>query len=110
MTWRVCIELTTSTKRKFPVHRLESLRPVSDIPLDGIVPKAEPDRAETHAGEHEAIVDPELFKAVQAKLNGAAVDRQMRLKASPALLAGRQSKRANSRVRPTVLHRETETG
>jgi site-specific DNA recombinase len=38
---------------------------------------------------------------VQAKLNGAAVDRQMRLKASPALLAGRIFDDRGNRMTPT---------
>ena len=58
-------------------------------------------RGETHRGEHEAIIEPELFEAVQAKLNGAAVDRQLRLKVSPALIAGRIFDDRGNRMTPT---------
>jgi site-specific DNA recombinase len=58
-------------------------------------------RGDTHRGEHEPIVEPELFETVQAKLNGAAVDRQLRLKASPALLAGRIFDDRGNRMTPT---------
>jgi site-specific DNA recombinase len=58
-------------------------------------------RGETHRGEHEPIVEVQLFEAVQAKLNGAAVDRQLRLKSSPALLAGRIFDDRGSRMTPT---------
>jgi site-specific DNA recombinase len=58
-------------------------------------------RGETHRGEHDAIIEPELFEAVQTKLNGAAVDRQLRLKASPALLAGRIFDDRGNRMTPT---------
>jgi hypothetical protein len=39
-----------------------------------------------HAGEQERIVDPALFEAVQAKL--AASKRRLRIRSSPATLAG----------------------
>jgi len=58
-------------------------------------------RGETHTGEHEHILDRELFEAVQAKLNGNAVERQLRLKASPALLAGRIFDDRGNRMIPT---------
>jgi site-specific DNA recombinase len=62
-------------------------------------------RGETHRGEHEPIVEPELFEAVQVKLNGAAVDRQLRLKASPALLAGRIFDDRGNRMTPTYTNK-----
>jgi site-specific DNA recombinase len=58
-------------------------------------------RGETYRGEHEPIVESALFEAVQAKLNGAAVDRQVRLKASPALLLGRIFDDRGDRMTPT---------
>jgi len=39
-------------------------------------------RGEVHGGEHEPIVERELFEAVQAKLAGNAVARTARLKDS----------------------------
>jgi Recombinase len=46
-------------------------------------------RGETHFGEHEPILDRDLFAAVQAKLAASAGARQLRLKGSPAILTGR---------------------
>ncbi len=46
-------------------------------------------RGEVHPGEHEPIVGRGLFEAVQAQLAANAVARRVRLKGSPALLAGR---------------------
>jgi hypothetical protein len=37
-------------------------------------------------GEHEPILDRDLFEAVRAKLAANAVARQIRLKGSPAIL------------------------
>src|SRR5450755_4162398 len=45
-------------------------------------------RGEVNRGEHEPILDRELFEAVQAKLAANAVTRQVRLKGSPAILTG----------------------
>ena len=42
-------------------------------------------RGEVHRGEHEPILDCDLFKAVQAKLAANTVERQVRLKGSPAI-------------------------
>lgn len=58
-------------------------------------------RGEVCRGEHEAILDRKLFDAVQAKLAHNAVDRQLRLKASPALLAGRIFDDRGNRMTPT---------
>jgi site-specific DNA recombinase len=58
-------------------------------------------RGGIHAGEHEPILDRKLFEAVQEKLNGDAVERQLRLKASPALLAGRIFDDRGNRMTPT---------
>ncbi len=46
-------------------------------------------RGEVYHGEHEPIVDRALFDAVQAKLAANAVERRIRAKGSPAILAGR---------------------
>jgi site-specific DNA recombinase len=58
-------------------------------------------RGEAHRGEHEPIIEPDLFEAVQVKLKGAAVDRRLRLKASPALLAGHIFDDRGNRMTPT---------
>ena len=46
-------------------------------------------RGEVHHGEHEPILTRDLFEAVQAKRVANAVARQVRLRGSAALLAGR---------------------
>lgn len=46
-------------------------------------------RGEAHAGEHEPIVDRSVFEEVQAKLASNNVERQLKLKGSLSLLAGR---------------------
>jgi DNA invertase Pin-like site-specific DNA recombinase len=46
-------------------------------------------RGKVHSGEHEPIVDQPLFEAVQTKLASGATARQLRLKGSHAILAGR---------------------
>jgi site-specific DNA recombinase len=46
-------------------------------------------RGEVHRGEHEPILEPALFEAVQVKLTAQAVARRSRLRGSPALLTGR---------------------
>src|SRR5262249_14211716 len=58
-------------------------------------------RGGTHIGEHEPILDRALFEAVQAKLSGNAVERQLRLKASPSLLADRIFDDRGNRMTPT---------
>src|SRR5215216_2195026 len=58
-------------------------------------------RGETHYGEHEAIVDRDLFEAVQAKLAASAVARRVRLKGSPAILTGRIFDDRVNRMSPT---------
>jgi hypothetical protein len=58
-------------------------------------------RDETHFGEHEPILDRDLFAAVQAKLAASAVLRQLRLKGSPAILAGRIFDDRGNRMSPT---------
>ena len=46
-------------------------------------------RGEVHRGEHEPILEPALFEAVQGKLAAQVVARRSRLRGSPALLTGR---------------------
>jgi site-specific DNA recombinase len=58
-------------------------------------------RGAAHAGEHEPILDRSLFDAVQAKLAATGNARQLRLKASPSLLAGRIFDDRGNRMTPT---------
>jgi site-specific DNA recombinase len=58
-------------------------------------------RGEAHFGEHEPIVDRDLFAAVQAKLVDNAVARQLRLKGSTAILTGRIFDDRGNRMSPT---------
>jgi site-specific DNA recombinase len=58
-------------------------------------------RGEIHRGEHEPILDRDLFAAVQAKLVANAVARQVRLKGSPAILTGRIFDDCGNRMSPT---------
>src|SRR2546425_10385930 len=63
-------------------------------------------RGEVHRGEHEPIVDRELFDAVQAKLAANAVDRRCRLKGSPAILTGRLFDDRGNRMSPTHSNKQ----
>jgi site-specific DNA recombinase len=63
-------------------------------------------RGAIHTGEHEPILDRDLFEAVQAKLAGNAVERQLRLKASSALLAGRIFDDRGNRMTPTHTNKD----
>jgi hypothetical protein len=58
-------------------------------------------RGETHRGEHEPILDPTLFEAVQAKLAAQARVRRCRLRGSPAILGGRLFDDRGNRMSPT---------
>jgi hypothetical protein len=58
-------------------------------------------RGEVHGGEHEPILDRDLFEAVQAKLAAGAVERQVRLQGSPSLLTGRIFDDRGNRMSPT---------
>jgi site-specific DNA recombinase len=58
-------------------------------------------RGEVHPGEHEPILDRALFEAVQEKLAAQAVDRQNRLRGSPAILIGRIFDEHGNRMSPT---------
>ncbi len=46
-------------------------------------------RGEVHPGEHEAIVDRDLFEAVQAKLREQTITRKLARRRSPHLLTGK---------------------
>jgi site-specific DNA recombinase len=58
-------------------------------------------RGEIHRGEHEPILDRELFEAVQVKLAASVVARQVRLRGSPAILTGRIFDDRDNRMSPT---------
>ena len=58
-------------------------------------------RGETHRGEHEPILDRDLFEAVQAKRAASTVARRVRLKGSPAILTGRIFDDRGNRMSPT---------
>ncbi|HEY1472453.1 MAG TPA: recombinase family protein [Pseudolabrys sp.] len=58
-------------------------------------------RSEVHRGEHEPILDRDLFEAVQTQLAANAVERQVRLKGSPAVLTGRIFDDRGNRMSPT---------
>ncbi|MEQ8747085.1 recombinase family protein [Pyruvatibacter sp.] len=58
-------------------------------------------RGEIFPGDHEPIVDREMFDAVQKKLADHAVERQHRLRASPALLTGRIFDADGNRMTPS---------
>jgi len=58
-------------------------------------------RGEVHRGEHEPILDRDLFVAVQAKLAASSVARQVRLKGSSTILTGRIFDDRGNRMSPT---------
>ena len=58
-------------------------------------------RGEVHRGEHEPILERDLFEAVQAKLAASTMARQLRLKGSPAILTGRIFDDRGNRMSPT---------
>jgi DNA invertase Pin-like site-specific DNA recombinase len=58
-------------------------------------------RGEVHRGEHEPILDRDLFEAVQTKLAANAVAREVRLKGSPAVLTGRIFDDRGNRMSPS---------
>jgi site-specific DNA recombinase len=59
-------------------------------------------RGAVHVGEHEPILDRALFEAVQAKLAASATARQLKLKASPSILAGRIFDERGNRMTPAI--------
>jgi site-specific DNA recombinase len=58
-------------------------------------------RGEVHRGEHEPILDRDLFEAVQARLAAQAVQRRWRLRGSPAVLSGRIFDERGNRMSPS---------
>jgi DNA invertase Pin-like site-specific DNA recombinase len=58
-------------------------------------------RGEIHRGEHEPILDRALFDAVQTKLASRAIDRELRLKGSSAILMGRIFDDRGNRMTPS---------
>jgi len=58
-------------------------------------------RGEVYRGEHEAILERDLFEAVQAKLAANTVARQVQIKGSPAILTGRIFDDRGNRMSPT---------
>jgi len=58
-------------------------------------------RCAVHLGEHEAILERSVFDAVQAKLAASANVRQLKLRASPSILAGRIFDDRGNRMTPT---------
>src|SRR5262245_21047895 len=58
-------------------------------------------RGEVHRGEHEAILEPALFEAVQGKLAAQAVARRSRLRGSTAILSGRLFDAGGNRMSPS---------
>jgi site-specific DNA recombinase len=58
-------------------------------------------RGEVHVGEHEPIIDCNLFEAVQAKRAANAVARNVRLRGSASVLTGRIYDDRGNRMSPT---------
>jgi site-specific DNA recombinase len=58
-------------------------------------------KGELHRGEHEPILDRDLFEAVQTKIAANAVNRQVRLRGTAALLSGRIFDDRDNRMTPT---------
>jgi DNA invertase Pin-like site-specific DNA recombinase len=58
-------------------------------------------RGDVNRGEHDPILDRDLFEAVQAKLAANTIARQVQLKGSPAILTGRIFDDRGNRMSPT---------
>jgi site-specific DNA recombinase len=58
-------------------------------------------KGKTHSGEHPPILERALFDAVQAKLAASANLRLLKMRASPAILAGRIFDDRGNRMTPT---------
>jgi site-specific DNA recombinase len=63
-------------------------------------------RGETHAGEHEPIVDRATFDAVQAQLTENMRARRIRVEHSPAVLMGRIFDDRGNRMTPTHSNKD----
>jgi DNA invertase Pin-like site-specific DNA recombinase len=66
-------------------------------------------RGETFRGDHEPILDPALFAAVQEKLSTQAVERRCRIRGAPALLAGRLVDARRQRMTPTHTNKRARS-
>jgi site-specific DNA recombinase len=63
-------------------------------------------RGAVYPGEQEPILDRELFDAVQAKLAAGANTRQLKLRASPSILAGHIFDERGNRMTPTHTNKQ----
>ena len=63
-------------------------------------------RGGVHGGEQEPIIERSLFEAVQAKLAASATARQLRLRGSAAILAGRIFDDRGNRMTPTHTNKK----
>ena len=63
-------------------------------------------RGETFRGDHEPLLDPALFTAVQDKLSAQAVARRCRIRGAPALLTGRLFDELGCRLTPTHTNKK----
>ena len=63
-------------------------------------------RGEAHKGEHEPILDLDLFEAVQERLKGRAVERSKVRRSSPALLVGKMFDDRNNPMTPTHANKK----
>jgi site-specific DNA recombinase len=63
-------------------------------------------RGEVHKGEHEPILELDLFEAVQERLKGRAVERSKVRLSSPALLAGHLFDDRGNPMTPTHANKE----
>jgi site-specific DNA recombinase len=63
-------------------------------------------RGETFRGDHEPILDPALFAAVQCQLASQAVERRCRVRGLPALLTGRLFDEQGRRMTPTHTNKK----
>ena len=63
-------------------------------------------RGEVHVGQHEAILDRELFEAAQAKLREQAVERRQSRGRSPHLLTGRLYDDRGNPMTPTHANKK----
>src|ERR1700756_4132289 len=63
-------------------------------------------RGEVYRGEHEPILAHDVFESVQAKLAANAVERQVRLRGSATLLAGRLFDDRGNRMSPTHANKK----
>jgi DNA invertase Pin-like site-specific DNA recombinase len=63
-------------------------------------------RGETFRGDHEPILDPTLFAAVQARLAAQAVERRCRIRGLRSLLTGRLFDEEGHRMSPTHTNKK----